>query len=100
VCFVHVYDYPTYALPDGALLPAPDVIANIMADMQQQLEELRRKYDEHGVHISVETRQGVPLTEIVRFADEWAADLIVMGTHGRTGIQHFLIGSTAEKVVR
>lgn len=100
VCFFHVYDYPTYVLPDGALLPAADVVSNLMADIQERLEQLRGKYAERGVRIAAETRQGVPLPEIIKFAQECPADLIVMGTHGRTGIQHFLIGSVAEKVVR
>jgi nucleotide-binding universal stress UspA family protein len=43
---------------------------------------------------------GPPAETIVRFAQECGADLIVMGTHGRTGLQHVLLGSVAEKVVR
>jgi nucleotide-binding universal stress UspA family protein len=50
----------------------------------------------------VETRvaSGVPYREIVRAARETAAGLIVIGTHGRTGVEHVIFGSTAEKVVR
>jgi nucleotide-binding universal stress UspA family protein len=44
--------------------------------------------------------RGVPFVEIVRTAKEQNADMIVIGTHGRTGIDHMLFGSTAEKVVR
>ena len=44
--------------------------------------------------------EGVPLVEIVRFARETNSSLIVMGTHGHTGVKHALIGSVAEKVVR
>lgn len=43
---------------------------------------------------------GVPSDEIVRKAEEANADLIVMGTHGRKGLDHMLFGSTAERVVR
>jgi nucleotide-binding universal stress UspA family protein len=43
---------------------------------------------------------GVPYEEIVRKAAESAADLIIMGTHGRKGVDHLLFGSTAERVVR
>lgn len=43
---------------------------------------------------------GVPFEEILRMAKERAADLIVIGTHGRTGLDHLIFGSTAERVVR
>lgn len=43
---------------------------------------------------------GIPYEEIIKKAEELAADLIVVGTHGRTGLDHVLFGSTAEKVVR
>ncbi len=43
---------------------------------------------------------GTPFLEIIRSAREKEADLIVVGTHGRTGLDHALFGSTAEKVVR
>lgn len=43
---------------------------------------------------------GMPYREILRAAREFPADLIVIGTHGRTGVEHVLFGSTAEKVVR
>lgn len=47
----------------------------------------------------VEIATGHPAETIVRIAQEKGADLIVMGTHGRTGLQHVLLGSVAEKVV-
>lgn len=50
--------------------------------------------------VSVEIRGGKPYVEIVKFAVQEGIDLIVMGTHGRTGVKHMLIGSQTEKVVR
>jgi len=43
---------------------------------------------------------GIPYEEILRKAEETGASLIVLGTHGRTGIDHLIFGSTAERVVR
>ncbi|MGH8609935.1 MAG: universal stress protein [Gammaproteobacteria bacterium] len=44
--------------------------------------------------------EGIPYVEITRAAKKRGADLIVIGTHGRTGFAHLLIGSVAERVVR
>lgn len=46
------------------------------------------------------SRIGTPKQEILTIADEWAADLIIMGTHGRTGFDHFISGSVSESVIR
>ena len=57
-------------------------------------EELERLRPEYALRI------GAPAEEIVRYADLCEADLIIMGTHGRSGIAHVLMGSVAEQVVR
>jgi nucleotide-binding universal stress UspA family protein len=58
---------------------------------EEELERLRPEYA---------LRVGTPAEEIVRYADFRDADLIIMGTHGRSGIAHVLMGSVAEQVVR
>ncbi len=58
------------------------------------LEEVDRR------RITMEIRGGKPWVEIVNFAHEEDVDLIIMGTHGSTGLKSILIGSQAEKVVR
>ena len=57
-------------------------------------EELARLQPEYAVRI------GTPAQEIVRYAEVREIDLIVMGTHGRTGLAHLVMGSVAEQVVR
>ncbi|MCK6482623.1 MAG: universal stress protein [Phycisphaerae bacterium] len=47
-----------------------------------------------------EVRLGRPYLEIMKYADEIGADLIIMGTHGRSGLTHMLLGSVTDKVVR
>lgn len=53
-----------------------------------------------GLAIHKEVREGTPFYEIVSFATETDVNLIVMGTHGHTGLAHVLLGSVTEKVVR
>jgi nucleotide-binding universal stress UspA family protein len=50
--------------------------------------------------VSRHTAVGRPFEEIVRFAKEHQIDLIVIGSHGRRGLSHLLLGSVAERVVR
>lgn len=53
-----------------------------------------------GVNVTTAVIRGVPYEEILDYTDENDIDLIVMGTHGRTGLRHFLLGSVAERVIR
>ena len=51
-------------------------------------------------HVTAVVRRGFAYEEIMRFVDEEGIDLIVMATHGRTGLPHIIMGSVAERVVR
>lgn len=53
-----------------------------------------------GIDVVTAVVTGTPHTEILEYADEHDIDLIVMGTHGRTGVERYLLGSVTEKVVR
>jgi nucleotide-binding universal stress UspA family protein len=53
-----------------------------------------------GVELDSELRQGTPWQEINDVAEKKNADLIVIGTHGRSGLAHALLGSVAERVIR
>jgi nucleotide-binding universal stress UspA family protein len=65
---------------------------------RQQLEQIRPL--DPGIRVRHVLLDGEPAAEIVRYAQEMNMDLIVMGTHGRTGLERLLMGSVAEKVMR
>lgn len=70
-------------------------------DYQQSLDAIRRRLDGADLKYPVETRlsRGFEAEEILRVAQDVACDLIVMGTHGRTGLRRLLMGNTAESVL-
>lgn len=65
--------------------------------LKMQLEEWAKQA---GCPAELHLRTGIPHLEIVKRAGEIQADMIVIGTHGRTGMKHLMIGSVAEQVVR
>lgn len=69
---------------------------------RRELEELvhKRFEGDRYVGIRIEVRFGDPGSEIATFAQEVGAGLIVMPSHGRTGLAHLLVGSVAERVIR
>jgi nucleotide-binding universal stress UspA family protein len=64
------------------------------------MEKFRRTHVHDYAKVETFVVPGIPYDEIIKKAEEINADLIVVGTHGRTGLDHVLFGSTAEKVVR
>lgn len=73
----------------------PDGYREQMADWLLRLQE-----PGSGVNIDHRLTEGEPYEEILRMAKEESCDLIIMGTHGRTGLSRLLMGSVAEQVVR
>jgi nucleotide-binding universal stress UspA family protein len=78
----------------------PQRRAQVLAEAQRRLEEAVPQAERDRVPTELVTRLGDPRGEIARFAQERGIDLIVMGTHGRGGMTHLLMGSVAERVVR
>jgi len=85
-------------------IPSSLSVTDLLEDMQKSASQ---EMDKWAAEVSVNVKdletmvvRGVPFVEIIRTAREKKVDLIVIGTHGRTGIDHLLFGSTAEKVVR
>jgi nucleotide-binding universal stress UspA family protein len=71
----------------------------LLKEAENVLEQYIKMYNNIGKIIRF-TPEGLPETEILNIAREWEADLIVMGTHGRSGLDHILAGSVAEQVIR
>jgi nucleotide-binding universal stress UspA family protein len=72
----------------------------LRSDAAAAVEAVERRAAERGVDADGTVLEGVPHREIVRYAEREGCDLVVMGTHGRGGIDRLLLGSVAEKVVR
>jgi nucleotide-binding universal stress UspA family protein len=85
----------------GTAFASPgDFVKELRASAQNGLQKIADSDLAAGKKIVQVVRDGQPFVEIIRYAREELADLIVMGTHGRTGLVHVLMGSVAERVVR
>ena len=90
---------PLYGTPDAVV--SGELIQAMIDDAERSLADWEATARAAGVTpLQSKMLTGVPWDEIVKLALESQADLVVMGTHGRTGLTHVLIGSVAEKVVR
>jgi universal stress protein A len=98
---VHVFDPVAYPLPDGYVLFTPSQLNELLAQFDRQLTSLKTLALAAGApQVETHLRQGACATDICDFAKDGAFDLIVMGTHGRSGLSHLLLGSVAERVLR
>jgi len=98
LCHV-VDDVPlTYGYVGIALAPG-DVRSKLGSEAEKELQAFVPGTPE-GLHIETRILHGTPHREIVDLVRTEGADLVVMGTHGRTGLEHALLGSVAERVVR
>ena len=85
-------------------IPSTLSVADLVEDMQKsawkEMDKWAAEATSRVKDVEKLVERGVPFVEIIRIAREKNADMIIIGTHGRTGIDHMLFGSTAEKVVR
>ncbi|RMF61084.1 MAG: universal stress protein [Calditrichaeota bacterium] len=80
-------------------LPPQEIYQKLADQAEDKLKELTKQIQQE-VPVEYEVREGKAFVEIVGKAREIGADLIVIGSHGKTGLAHILIGSVAEKVAR
>jgi len=93
---------PVIYPPDFSMgqIAIPSVNAEWDERAKQELDKLAKEHIPQGVQVKTIIKTGKPFFEIIETASEMDVDLIIIATHGRTGIEHILFGSTAEKVVR
>jgi nucleotide-binding universal stress UspA family protein len=72
----------------------------VLAEAEQRLREFAAKKGAGPVTVETRAVLGDPFWEVCKAAEREAVDLIVMGSHGRTGLAHVLLGSVAERVLR
>jgi universal stress protein A len=98
---LHVVDHPFIGGAFGSEVHITSVPAMRVHLVEEAANRLARLLPQFGrVAARTEVRVGKPADIIREVAEEHGADLIVMGTHGRTGVAHLLLGSVAEKIVR
>ena len=73
---------------------------NLQEDLDNNYQERYVKKIENGIRYEIITKSGREDEEILKFAKDEKVDIIVLGTHGKTGIEHVFFGSVAEKVLR
>jgi nucleotide-binding universal stress UspA family protein len=93
---LHVAPMPTaiYGIGEGVVPPRTEWDQ----ELREELDQIH--VADATVHLSHRLEEGDPVSEILRVAEETHADMIVLGTHGRRGMQRLLMGSVAELVVR
>lgn len=96
VHLIHVLETHLSAVPVfGGGLAVSSNVSESKSTAQKMLAELAE-----GRDMTLCTLDGPPFLEILRYAEQHDIDMIVMGTHGRSGLEHVLLGSVAERIVR
>ena len=100
ILLLHVYHLPVeFQQLEGAYLP-PDFWSTVKNEAEQQLGRFAEDLRGRGLEVEALVREGYPATVIVEEAESLEADLVVIGTHGLSGLKHMLLGSIAERVVQ
>jgi len=98
---IHVFDEtaldPVFFSFEGSM---SDFIRDFRENFASKIEEFLSDFNTENIQIAPVLANGSPFVEIVRYAKLNGIDFIVAGTHGRSGLSHMLLGSTAEKIIR
>ncbi|TAK53490.1 MAG: universal stress protein [Bacteroidetes bacterium] len=97
---MHVLDIRVYDINDPDLYNVNIIDEETINKLRERLLKCVNEDAKNKISVEAIIIQGVPFAEIIKTAKECKIDLIVLGTHGRTGLSHAIMGSVAEKVVR
>jgi nucleotide-binding universal stress UspA family protein len=97
---LHVYHLPYEYTAYGTIPTSLDYFKDVEGAAEERLAEMARTLGREGLTVETVAKEGYPPETIIDQADAVGADLIALGTHGRTGLAHLLLGSTAERVVQ
>ena len=78
----------------------PDVEKELQEKAISEMAALKETIIPPGLNSTTLVGTGIPFVEITQFAKEHEVDIIIVATHGMTGVEHILFGSTAEKIIR
>ena len=81
-------------------MSVPDVVDDLESDHEAAVEAIADRSASRGIDAVTQVEQGVPHRAIRDYVDEEGIDLVAMGTHGRTGLDRYLLGSVTDRVVR
>ncbi|MBI2822472.1 MAG: universal stress protein [Acidobacteria bacterium] len=95
---IHVLEFPPSA--DLEAVEVEGLVDKMYREDQQRLQGLIPKGRKKGLKTEVAVLRGTPAKKIAEFALKKAADMIVVGTHGRKGLARVFLGSTAEQLLR
>jgi nucleotide-binding universal stress UspA family protein len=104
---VHVDEWPKDLPTSLAFAEGPTAAREVLASHEERKREsealvsrIARQLQQAGFRASTAVRAGDARHALLDCASEWRADLIVLGSHGKTGVNRFLLGSVSESVAR
>ncbi len=98
---LHVVPNPYLTAASDVYMPPPqEFLDELERDARKRLNEILTESVRNRLKVEAIVEIGDAPSEIIAYARGAGVDLIVMGTHGRTGVAHFVLGSVAERVVR
>jgi len=97
---LHACEVPVVAASAEQIATAGDLMGTVTRAAQAALEHRREIATSRGAKVETILREGPPAATLVDVARELRCDLVVVGTHGRRGLERAFLGSVAEQVVR